>query len=84
MLIANPYTLSVKNNQVTHNDTDIWLLQDQSAVWALLRRPDPDLHEPGGGGDDVRDSPVTTHPTPSTSKTTPSGASMATGSTSTA
>jgi hypothetical protein len=28
MLLLNPYTLSVKNNQVTHNDTDIWLLQD--------------------------------------------------------
>jgi hypothetical protein len=30
ILIGDPYTLSVKNNQVTHNDTDIWLLEDQS------------------------------------------------------
>jgi hypothetical protein len=30
ILIGNPYTLAVKNNQVTHNDTNISLIQDQT------------------------------------------------------
>jgi parallel beta-helix repeat protein len=33
ILIGNPYTISVKSNTVTHNDTNISLLQDQSPGW---------------------------------------------------
>jgi hypothetical protein len=33
ILIGNPYTLSVKNNTVTNNDSNIYLLQDQSPAF---------------------------------------------------
>ncbi len=33
ILIGNPYTLSVSKNQVTSNDSDIYLIQDQTPNW---------------------------------------------------
>jgi parallel beta-helix repeat protein len=33
ILIGNPYALTVKSNQVSHNDTNISMIQDQSPGW---------------------------------------------------
>ena len=49
MLLLNPYTLSVKNNQVTHNDTDIWLLQDSPGA-ALCGDLSPSCTNPAAAG----------------------------------
>ena len=38
-LIINPYTLVVKNNQVTHNDANVYVLQDTTSGWVICGSP---------------------------------------------
>jgi hypothetical protein len=50
ILIGNPYRLVLKHNQVTHNDTDISLLQDQSGEDLFCGNPGIDCTNPSAPG----------------------------------
>ena len=50
ILIGNPATLSVKNNQVTHNDSNIYLLQDQDPAWVYCGNTGSSCTDPAAAG----------------------------------